>query len=310
MCYNAKGSVNVVYEWRFQYMYQSALILEGGGMRGLFTSGVLDYFMDKEVEFKKIYAVSAGTGNACNYLSKQRGRAYTINTKYRGDKHFASMRSLITTGDYFGKEFQLKTIPNELYPFDYETFAENNTDFYAVATNCSTGEAEYFKVERLPEDMEYIWASSSLPLLSRLVDIHGEIYLDGGVSDSVPIVKSLRDGNKKNVIVLTRDITYRKEPNKMIPVIEKKYRDYPKLVEAVRRRHIIYNRTLEFIEKHEKAGHIFVIRPQERVKIGRLEKDEKKLKELYEMGYHTAEMLYGEMVKYLTTPYRSGDIRK
>lgn len=285
-------------------MYNASLILEGGGMRGLFTSGVLDYFLDKEIEFQKIYAVSAGTGNACSYLAKQRGRAYTINTKYRGDKNFASLYSLVKTGDYFGKEFQLKTIPNKLYPYDYETFEKSRTEFYAVATNCESGKAEYFRVKHLPKDMEYIWASSSLPLLAKQVDINGKKYLDGGISDSIPVIKSLRDGNKKNIIVLTRDREYRKEASKMIHIIEKKYKNYPNLVEAIKRRHIIYNKTLDFIEKHEAAGHIFVIRPLEKVKIGRLEKDEKKLEELYKAGYEAAEGIYEAMADYLTTPFK------
>lgn len=280
-------------------MYKAGLILEGGGMRGLFTSGVLDCFLEKGVDFRSIYAVSAGTGNACNYLSKQKGRTFTVNTKYRSDKHFASMYSLVTTGDYFGKEFQLKTIPDELCLFDYDTFHRSETNFYAVATNCRSGKAEYFKVNHLPEDIDYIWASSSLPLLSRLVNIDGEKYLDGGVSDSIPIIKSLKDGNKKNVIVLTRDYNYKKGPNQMLPLIEKKYRDYPQLVNAVRRRHIVYNKTLDFIKKHEREGHMFVIRPEQKVKIKRLEKDKRRLEELYEMGYETARRCYDDMIRYL-----------
>lgn len=286
-------------------MYKSALILEGGGMRGLFTSGVLDYFMEKDVNFRSVYAVSAGSGNACSYLAGQKGRACEINTKYRGDRRFASMHSLITTGNYFGKEFQLDTIPNELYPYDYEAFAANPTRLYAVTTNCRTGKAEYLRVKDLPEDIEKIWASSSLPLLSRMVNIDGNKYLDGGIADSIPIIKSLKDGNKKNVIVLTRDISYRKSENEMMSVIEKVYRDYPKLVESIRRRHIIYNKTVDFIRKHEEAGHVFVIRPLEQVKIKRLEKNEEKLVKLYEMGYETARLCYDDMVSYLTTPYKA-----
>ena len=288
-------------------MYRASLILEGGGMRGLFTAGVIDYFMDQEIEFKSIYGVSAGASNGCNYMSHQKGRTYTVNTKYRGEKEFAGLHSLITTGDFFGKEYQLHTIPDKLCPFDYDTFnANDRTAFYAVITNCDTGKPEYPGVKRLPEDMEYIWASTSLPLLSRIVEIDGGHYLDGGISDSIPIVRSLKDGNKKNVIVLTRDRSYRKEPNKMMPMIERKYKDYPNLIKAIKYRYRIYNHTLEFIEKHEKAGHIFVIRPEEKVKIGRLEKDEKKLKNLYDMGYETAKQHTDEMIAYLTTPYHAG----
>lgn len=286
-------------------MYKASLILEGGGMRGLFTSGVLDYFLEKGVDFRSIYAVSAGCGNACNFLSGQRGRACEINTKYRGDKRFASVRSLLTTGNYFGKEFQLDTIPNDLYPYDYEAFAANPTTFYAVVTNCVTGKAEYLQVKDMPEDLEKIWASSSLPLLSGMVNIDGQKYLDGGVADSIPIVKSLRDGNKKNVVILTRDSAYRKSLSSMMSVMEKVYKDYPNLVETMRKRHMIYNRTVEFIQKHEKAGHIFVIRPEEQVTIKRLEKNEEKLLKLYDMGYETAKKCYDDMVKYLTTPYKA-----
>lgn len=268
-------------------------------MRGLFTSGVLDYLLEKDMEFKKIYAVSAGTSNACNFVSKQKGRAYKINTKYRGDKHFASMYSLITTGDYFGKKFQLDTIPNQLNLYDYDAFMRSESEFYAVATNCETGKPEYLKVEKFPRDMEKIWASSSLPMLARMVEIEGKKYLDGGVADSIPIIKSLRDGNKKNVIVLTRDVSYRKEANEMMGIIKMAYRHYPNLVRAVERRHLVYNKTLDFIEKHEQAGHLFVIRPEKQVQIDRLEKNQKKLKALYKEGYRVAENKYEELIKYL-----------
>ncbi len=286
-------------------MYKASLVLEGGGMRGLFTSGVIDYFIKKNVEFKNIYAVSAGCGNACNFMSKQLGRACEVNTKYRDDKRFASVRNLIATGNYFGKEFQLDVIPNDLYPYDYDAFAESPMNFYSVMTNCVTGEAEYMQVKNLPEDMEKIWASSSLPLLSQMVTVDGQKYLDGGVADSIPVIKSLKDGNKKNVIVLTRDITYRKTPSQMMGIMERVYKNYPKLVESMRKRHIIYNKTVEFILRHEEAGHLFVIRPEQKVSIKRLEKNEEKLLKLYEMGYETAKKCYDDMVEYLNTPYKA-----
>ncbi len=186
-------------------MYEAALILEGGGMRGFFTAGVLDCFMDNDMWFRNLYGVSAGACHGCSYASHQRGRAFEINTKYRDDKRYASFYSLITTGDYFGRDFQLRVIPKELNLYDYETFKKSGINFYAVATNCETGMAEYLKVEDMDEDIDKIWASSTLPLLSQMVEIDGKKYLDRGMSDSIPASRAIKDGNKKVVVVLTRD---------------------------------------------------------------------------------------------------------
>ena len=174
-------------------------------------------------------------------------------------------------------------------------------EFYAVASNCKTGEAAYLKVQDTRKDMEMdkIWASCSLPLLSKNVHIDGEEYLDGGVADSIPVVKAMRDGNKKVVIILTRDSSYRKKPNKLMPIIKLKYREYPKLVELMEKRHRIYNKTIKRIEKFEKEGRIFVIRPKNAVEIGRLEKDVNKMKALYNAGYKEAEECFHELMKYL-----------
>lgn len=278
----------------------SGLILEGGGMRGSYTAGVLDFFLDKNIEFDSVYGVSAGSINACNFISKQKGRTLSINTDYLKDKRYASLHSLITTGDYFGVEMCYDLIPNELNPFDYETFDSYEGNFYAVITNCITGKAEYKLIKDMREDIKYIRASSSLPMMARDVIIDGIPYLDGGISDSIPIYQSRKDGNKKNVIILTRDASYRKKPNELLSIIKVKYKKYPELVKSIARRHLVYNKTLEYIKRLEEAGKVFVIRPEKTVEISRLEKDREKLIELHREGYLEAKKKYNELQNFLT----------
>ena len=282
-------------------MYEAGLVLEGGGMRGLYTAGVLDFFIDKGIYFRNCYGVSAGATQCCSYLSKQKGRAYRIFTEYMNDKRYASLSNLIKEGNYFGKDFSLKMIPDELEPYDHDTFVNSGANFYAVASNCKTGKPAYLKIEdtRKEVDMDKIWASCSLPLLSKNVQIEGEEYLDGGVADSIPVVKAIKDGNKKVVLILTRDASYKKSPNKLMPVIKLRYKSYPKFVRIMEKRHIIYNKTIKRIEKLEQAGKIFVIRPKNVVEIGRLEKDAKKMKKLYDAGYEEAKACYTKLLEYL-----------
>ncbi|MEE1516793.1 MAG: patatin family protein [Lachnospiraceae bacterium] len=284
-------------------LFEAGLVLEGGGMRGLYTAGVLDYFIDKGIYFRNCYGVSAGATQGCSYISKQRGRAYKIFTKYMQDKRYASFGNLLKEGNYFGKDFSLKKIPDELEPYDYDTFKNSGINFYAVATNCRTGEPEYLKIEdmRNEVDMDKVWASCSLPLLSKNVHIENEEYLDGGVADSIPVVKAIKDGNKKVVLILTRDINYRKKPNKLISVIKLKYRKYPKFVSVMEKRHSIYNKTLKRIQKLENEGKIFVIRPKTEVKIGRLEKDTQKMIDLYNAGYNEAKDCFESLIRYLNS---------
>lgn len=280
-------------------MYEAGIVLEGGGMRGFFTAGVLDCFMDNDIYFRNLYGVSAGICHGCSYASRQRGRALELNTKYRSDRRYAGFYSLVTTGDYFGREFQLQTIPKQLMPYDYDAFRNSGMNFYAVATNCETGKAEYLRIQDMDKEIDKIWASSTLPLLSRMVEIDGKKYLDGGVADSIPVNRAVRDGNKRVVVVLTRDMEYRKKKNELMALIKIRYKKYPKLVEAVENRHRIYNKTLAYIRKLEEDGKIIVIRPQQRVEIGRLEKDTEKLRELYQNGYDTAEKMMDRMKAYL-----------
>ncbi|HJA68745.1 MAG TPA: patatin family protein [Firmicutes bacterium] len=280
-------------------MYNAGLILEGGGMRGVYTTGVLDFFLDKQIEFTSCYGVSAGACHACSYLSKQRGRSFSTNVDFLKDKRYCSVHSLVTTGDLFGADMLYDIIPNQLIPYDYQTFDNNKCRFYAVATNCRTGEAEYFPVKEMHKDIIAVRASSSLPLLARRVVINDEEYLDGGIADSIPLKKSIQDGNVKNVLVLTRDASYRKKPNRLARIIRLKFTDCPELIKKLENRHERYNETLDFIQQEQEKGRAFVIRPRKAVHIGLVEKDRRKLEALYNEGYNDAKDAYPELMKFL-----------
>ncbi len=277
----------------------NGLILEGGGMRGVYTAGVLDFFLDKNIFFDTCYGVSAGACHCCSYLSKQRKRAFETNVNYLKDKNYCSFYSLVKTGDLFGVDLMYNQIPNKLHPYDFEAFDNNPSVFKVVVTNCKTGKAEYITIKDLHEDIIAVRASSSLPLLARIVEIKGEKYLDGGIADSIPLGKAIEDGSSKNVIILTQHPGYRKDPNKMLPLIKIKYKAYPKLIETIEKRHINYNESLDLIEEEVKAGRAFVIQPKKPVKLGRIEKDKEKLTALYEEGYRCAEESYDSLMAFL-----------
>ena len=278
---------------------KTGLVLEGGGLRGIFTAGVLDFFLEKNIEFDGCIGVSAGSCHACSYLSKQYKRAFNVSVDYLDDKRYCSMHSLITTGDLFGVDFVYGEIPDKLNPIDNETFMKNKTKFQAVITNCRTGEAEYPEVKDFRTDTVYIRASRSLPFLSKMVKINGELYLDGGVSDSIPIKKSIENGNTKNVIIMTRDKKYRKKQSKLGKISAIRYKKYPKFVELMNTRYIRYNKVLDYIDELEAKGEIFVIRPEVELTLGRIEKNRKKLLEVYNIGYETAMKNYERLKKYL-----------
>lgn len=281
-------------------MYKGGLVLEGGGMRGVYTAGVLDFFIDKDIFFENIYGVSAGICHACSYLSKQRNRAYRVMVDYLDDKRYASFYSLVTTGDYFGVKMIYDEIPNALYPYDKETFEKYKGNLYSVVTNMNTGKAEYIKLKDMDKDLIYVRASSSLPLLSRIVKVGDKEYLDGGIADSIPIKRAMEGGNKKNVVVLTQPKEYRKSKNKLLPVMKIKYKKYPNFVDAMANRHINYNNTLDMIEKEEKNGNVFVIRPSESLNITRLEKNKDKLESLYNLGFNDAKKAYDDLMKFIS----------
>lgn len=269
-------------------MISAGLILEGGGMRGVYTAGVLDFLLEKNLIFSHCYGVSAGACHMASYISGQRGRAYQVNVDYLKNKEYCSLYSLVTTGDLFGADFCYNRIPNVLSPYDYEAASKYPGKAYAVATDLQTGRPAYFRLEDMKRDIIAIRASSSLPLVSKNVVINGREYLDGGMSDSIPIQRSMRDGNQKNVVILTRPEGYRKGPNRSLGLIKMRYSKYPNLIKDMERRHLRYNRALDLLEQEEAAGRAFVFRPRPMLKIDRIEKNENKLKPLYVQGYYDA----------------------
>ena len=282
-------------------MIQAGLVLEGGGMRGVYTAGVLDAFLDQDMEFSSVYGVSAGACHACSYLSKQRGRAVRVVLDYLNDPRYCSWKSYLKTGDLFGVDFAYHQIPDVLDPFDHESFDQYQGKFYAVVTNLETGKAEYKRIRDLRKQIWIIRASASLPLISRTIAVNGKYYLDGGVTDSIPVRRSIEDGNQKNVVVLTRDLSYRKEANSAMPLMRLRYGRYKEFLDAAETRHIHYNEVLSFLEEEEKAGRVFVIRPSTEVDVGRLEKDRAKLEALYRQGYDDTMKQMDSLKSYLGT---------
>lgn len=282
-------------------MYQAGLILEGGGMKGVYTAGVIDFFLDKGIEFSSVYGVSAGACSMCSYLSKQRKRALDVCIDYLDSRKYCSLESLLTTGDLFNVEMCYHLIPEYLNPYDYEVFDQYKGKAYSVATDIATGRPEYFRIRDMRKDIDKIRASASLPLVSRNVKINGRFYLDGGISDSLPVQKSVMDGNRKNVVVMTKETGYEKGPVGWLSfwLMKLRYWRYPKVASMMAERHKHYNEQVAYIERLRKSGEVFVIRPKKAGKVGRVEKDVKKLKALYRQGYADAKACYGEMKQFL-----------
>lgn len=281
-------------------MYQAGLVLEGGGMKGIYTAGVLEFFLDKEIEFSSCYGVSAGACHLCSFLSKQKKRAYRVAVNYLDNKKYCGAFSLLTTGDLFGVDMCYDLIPNYLDPYDFEAFDRYEGKAYAVVTNIRTGEAEYIQLKDMHEDIQAVRASSSMPLVSRKVKIGDEYYLDGGISDSIPIRKSIADGNEKNVVILTKEAGFRRKTESHMALIKARYARYPKVYELMKERDEQYNKTLDYLEEQEKEGKAFIFRPKKKSLVGRVEKDKSKLDALYEEGYEDAQERYVELLEYLS----------
>ncbi len=280
-------------------MYQAGLILEGGGMKGAYTSGVLDYFLEKDLEFSSCYGVSAGAVNLCSFLSKQKKRGFKSLTEYMGNSRYCGLYSLITDGNIINSQFGYDLIPNYLLPFDRETYDKYTGKAYAVVTNIVTGEPEYLSIKKMPKGLKIVQASTALPLMFQTVEIDGNLYLDGGIADSIPIRKSILDGNRKNVIILTKEEGYVREPSTGLNLIRMRYHKYPKIYEVMKERHNTYNETMEYIKRLEKEGKVFVIQAKEKSDVGRLEKDEEKMQALYDRGYEDAKSCFDSLIAFL-----------
>lgn len=268
-------------------------------MRGVYTAGVLDYFNKTNLTFDCCIGVSAGALHATRYLSNQPKKSFDITLKYLNDKNYCSIYSLIKTGNLFGVDLLFNKIPKEIAPLDNDYFKKSNVEFRCVITDIKTGKPSYPVIKDFYKDMKYIQASSSLPLLAKNVLIDNKEYLDGGISDSIPIKKAIELGYKKIIVILTQPSDYIKKPSKANKLIAKKYKNYPGLVKTMENRHNMYNDTIKFINEQEKLGNIFVIRPNKSLDIGRTEKNKDKLINAYHMGLEDACKSYNDLIKYL-----------
>lgn len=283
-------------------MYKDvALVLEGGGMRGAYTAGILDVFLDNGLKFGACAGTSAGATHLCSFLSEQRERNFRLDTVHSADKRYMSFRNWLRTGNYFDIDFCYYKVPQEIDPFDYETFKKNaaETLFLAAASNVETGLAEYLPVRTCLDDIDAIRSSSSLPLMSSLVEYAGKKMFDGNIADSIPFEHMDEIGYKKQVVAVTRPAGYQKKPNSLLFLYKLVYRKYPKFVQAVADRHIRYNKCLETLAAWERAGKTFVFRPSVPLEIDRLEKDKSKLVKLYEIGVKDARERMPELLKFL-----------
>lgn len=279
---------------------KTGLILEGGAMRGLFSAGVIDVFMENGIEFDAAIGVSAGAAFGCNYKSRQIGRVIRYNKRFAKDKRFCSIRSLIKTGDLFGAEFCYHTIPDELDLFDTEAYVNNPMDFYVVVTDVETGKAVYINSDEAGEDaLECFRASASMPLVSRPVEINGKKYLDGGIADSVPIQFFESIGYNRNVVILTQPADFVKKPSSAAKIMKYALRQYPKIAETMADRHNEYNGTLKYIAEKEKAGEIIVIRPEAALDIGRVEHNPDKMQKVYDLGRAAGEKYLDKVKEFI-----------
>lgn len=273
------------------------LVLEGGGMRGAYTSGVLEVLLNKGIEFPNVYGISAGACNALSYISRQKNRNYDIFYQYISDKRYISVENLNRTGSLFGFDFIFGELFHTLLPFDYESFFNSSTDLKVGATDLKTGQTVFFDKANLDENFTAVKASSSLPFVSNIVSYHGHELLDGGCATPIPIERSIFDGNEFNVIVLTRDSSYRKSPRPEFPraVLRVKYGDYPNFVNTMQIRAEVYNNELEVCRRQEIEGKAIIVRPSRPIVTGRYEKNPEVLKAIYEMGMSDCERKLSEI---------------
>lgn len=270
---------------------KTGLVLEGGGMRGMYTIGALDFFLEKDISFDYVIGVSAGACNGISFVSKQKGRNYRVNTVHIRDKRYISLSNLFREHSLFGMDFLFELVPNSLEPFDYTAFFENPTEFTVGVTNVETGRPEYFTKSDCDHDTTALRASSSIPCFSPIVEYRGKKYLDGGTSDPIPFKKALADGCDRLVVILTRQCGYHKTPEKMRPLYHRIFKKYPAMYEVMDRRDLVYNRTLDELYQLEREGKAIVIAPEKPLAIGRFEKDPVRLAQAADLGRSDAAAL-------------------
>ncbi len=273
------------------------LVLEGGAMRGLWTAGVTDVMMEHGIEPDGLIGVSAGAAFGCNYKSRQIGRAIRYNTRFAKDPRYSGLRSLIKSGDYFNAEFGYHIVPKQYDIFDDDAFEQNPMEFIVVCTDVETGEAVYQPLTKAEYDTyEWIRASASMPLASKIIELGGRKLLDGGVANSIPLEYFESLGYDRNVVILTQPKGFVKEPNKLMPIMRIALRKYPNMIKAMSERHIMYNQELAYVAKAEEEGRCLVISPDEKIPIGHISHDQEEMRRVYELGRAIGER-YIEQIK-------------
>ena len=278
---------------------KKGLVLEGGAMRGLWTAGVTDVMMEHDIRPDGLIGVSAGAAFGCNYKSRQIGRAIRYNTRFAKDPRYSGWKSLLKSGDYFNAEFGYHVVPYEYDIFDTETFEKDPLEFTIVCTDVETGAAVYHQIDHVDYDeLEWLRASASMPLVSKIVEVGGWKLLDGGVSDSIPLEYYERQGYKRNVVILTQPLGYRKKHLALMPLMRLALRKYPHFLKALDERHLMYNCQLDYVAEAERLGRCLVIRPDEDIPIGHLSHDPQQMRLVYDMGRKVGERYIDKIKEY------------
>jgi len=268
---------------------KKGLVLEGGAMRGLFTAGILDVLMEHDIWPDGVIGVSAGAAFGCNMKSKQPGRALRYNKNLVNDWRYSSLRSLLTTGDYFGGDYAYHYVPRHIDYFDVDTFSKNPMEFWVVCTNVDTGKAEYKRLTEVDYDsLEYIRASASMPIAARIVTVDGKKMLDGGIADSIPLRFFQQQGYEKNLVVLTQPAGYVKKRSPLMPLMRMWLRRHPRIVQALEDRPAMYNAELDYVKEEESKDKTLVLRPRNKLTIGHISHNPDDMQMTYDQGREVA----------------------
>jgi len=276
-------------------MAKLGLVVEGGGMRGIYSCGALDFFLEENIQFDYCVAVSAGSANVATFLARQKKRTYRFYTVHTQDKRYMSFRNMLKTGSFFGLEFIYDTLTNEIDPIDYDVLLEAASQFHVVATEAESGQAHYFgNADFKRNDCRVLMASCAVPAMCKPVNVYGKVYYDGGIADPIPVKKALVDGCDRVVVVLSKPRGFVKQPERLRMAYSWMLRRYPNTVHALNNRHIIYNESLEFLKELEEEGRAVVIAPSAEVEVGMTSKDLNALDRLYALGLDDAAAVMGQ----------------
>ncbi|KFN03168.1 patatin family protein [Bacillus clarus] len=282
-------------------MKNIGLVLEGGGMKGLYTAGVLEYFMEKGLFFPYVVGVSAGACMGATYLSRQKGRNKKVNTELVADHRYISYRNLIQKRELFGMDFLFDEVPNKIVPFDFPTFLNSNEQFVIGTTDCESGQAVYYNKKEHGDDiLKIIRASSSVPFIAPVVEYDGKKLLDGGIIDPIPVHKAQKDDYLKNIVIMTKPEGYEKQRNKFSSLAKILYRRYPKIAELLVEHYRFYNETVSYMYSNEQKDNFYVIQPSVQLPISGIERNQEKLVNLYNLGYSDAHNHYEQLLKWMS----------